>query len=130
MPTRSSTSSVLVWPDSATVRRSLDAWAARLTLEHPGVLAVGYFGSYARGDWGVGSDLDLVIIVGGEAGDERMKAACVPYEKLPVPADVLIYTPREFAVLCSEATRFATALRDEVVWVFGASPLESEARSR
>jgi predicted nucleotidyltransferase len=30
---------------------------------HPEVVRVGYFGSYARGDWGVGSDLDLIIIV-------------------------------------------------------------------
>jgi len=26
-------------------------------------LRIGYFGSYARGDWGVGSDLDLLVIV-------------------------------------------------------------------
>jgi predicted nucleotidyltransferase len=28
-----------------------------------GIVAVGIFGSYARGDWGVGSDLDLVVVV-------------------------------------------------------------------
>jgi predicted nucleotidyltransferase len=27
------------------------------------VLEIGYFGSYARGDWGVGSDVDLIVIV-------------------------------------------------------------------
>ncbi|WP_376791658.1 nucleotidyltransferase domain-containing protein [Thermoflexus sp.] len=38
-------------------------WAERVARERPEVLRIGYFGSYARGDWGVGSDLDLVVIV-------------------------------------------------------------------
>jgi predicted nucleotidyltransferase len=31
--------------------------------EHDAVVRIGYFGSYARGDWGVGSDLDVIAVV-------------------------------------------------------------------
>lgn len=63
MPVRSLHSSVLTWPDQAVVRRAAEAWARRTVQEGPHVRRIGYFGSYARGDWGVGSDLDLVIVV-------------------------------------------------------------------
>lgn len=56
MPVRSSTSSVLKWPDAESVRRALVAWVAEEAPRHPGLLRLGYFGSYARGDWGVGSN--------------------------------------------------------------------------
>ena len=54
--------------------------------------ARGYFGSYARGDWGVGSDVDVLVLV---------RVCQTPFERrgilwnamdLPVHADVLVYT--------------------------------------
>ena len=63
MPVRSSNSSVLVWPDRTIVDRAVRAWAAAAAARRGDVRRIGYFGSYARGDWGVGSDLDLVAIV-------------------------------------------------------------------
>jgi len=38
-------------------------WAQHLAREHPAIRRIGYLGSYARGDWGVGSDLDVIVIV-------------------------------------------------------------------
>jgi hypothetical protein len=32
-------------------------------MQRPEVVALGYFGSYARGDWGGGSDLDSIAVV-------------------------------------------------------------------
>lgn len=63
MPTRSLNSSVLKWPDRETVDRAVLKWAARASARHPELVRLGYFGSYARGDWGVGSDIDLVAVV-------------------------------------------------------------------
>ncbi len=37
--------------------------AEKAVKDRQDVLKIGYFGSYARGDWGVESDLDLIIIV-------------------------------------------------------------------
>jgi uncharacterized protein len=62
MPVRSSGSSVLRWPSRDEVERSVRAWAAH-TAADPAILRIGYFGSLAREDWGVGSDVDLLMVV-------------------------------------------------------------------
>ena len=63
MPVRSLDSSVLAWPDVASVRHAVGCWAELLVAKRRDILRVGYFGSYARGTAGVGSDLDLVAVV-------------------------------------------------------------------
>lgn len=114
MPVRSLHSSVLKWPDRAAVHRAAEAWARRLLQEQPQVLRVGYFGSYARGDWGVGSDLDLVLLVDEAKPAFMERATAFDATELPVPADVLVYTPSEWTVLRG---RMRDRLRQEVVWV-------------
>ena len=83
MPVRSLNSSVFKWPDHATVDKAVRSWAQAEAKRHPELQRLGYFGSYARGDWGVGSDLDLVAVVdvdeaqlrnvGEEVGAERLR---------------------------------------------------------
>ena len=63
MPVRSLNSPVLVWPDREQVDQAVRRWAAEELRRRPALRRLGYFGSYARGDWGVGSDLDLVAVV-------------------------------------------------------------------
>ena len=56
MPVRSLNSSVLKWPDGATVRASLERWTQEMISSKPGVIRLGYIGSYARDEWGVGNN--------------------------------------------------------------------------
>ena len=114
MPVRSLGSAVFTWPDAETVTAAARAWAAEVARGTPSVVAVSYFGSYARGDWGVGSDLDLVVIV--EASAEPFERRAVPFDtlRLPVPVDLLVYTRAEWA-------RLASRPRD-VVWLVGTLP--------
>ena len=100
MPVRSLNSSVVVWPDRPTVESAL-------------------FGSYARGDWGVGSDLDVVLVVTGADLPFARRAAAWDLTRLPVPADALVYTEDEWQRL-DPASRFARVLAREVVWVWPA----------
>jgi len=93
-------------------------WAADLARAHPEVLGVGYFGSYARGDWGVGSDLDVVIVVEQSAKPFEMRAAAWDTRDLPVPADVLTYSREEWLHLVQTRSAFGTLAR-EMVWVWG-----------
>ena len=116
MPVRSLNSSILKWPDRATVHQAVQKWARRLADEQPRVCRIGYFGSYARGDWGVGSDLDVVVIVDRAEDQFETRGASVDASSLPVPADVLIYTSDEWATLRG---RMREVLREEVVWVVG-----------
>ena len=118
MPVRSLSSSVLRWPDRQTVDRAVREWAAALVQKYPDILAIGYFGSYARGDWGVGSDVDLVVVVASTTLPFERRAAELDAglaAALPVPADLLVYTRDEWQDL---AQRLAgRRLGQEVVWV-------------
>lgn len=118
MPVRSLHSSVLKWPDRETVDRGVRAWAVPEAARHPGLLRLGYFGSYARGDWGVGSDLDLVAIVRGSNEPFMVRASSYDLNRLPVPAELLVYTDREWRLLAETSPRFARTLLQETVWVY------------
>jgi predicted nucleotidyltransferase len=85
-----------------------------------GLIALGYFGSYARGEAGVGSDLDLVAIVADSDQPFESRGAAWALETLPVPAEILVYTQREWNSLLERGGRFAESLRSEAVWLAGA----------
>lgn len=117
MPVRSLTSSVLKWPDAATVDQEVRCWAQRVGQQRPEVRRIGYFGSYARGDWGVGSDLDLLIVVDRSDQPFERRSADWDATELPVPVDTLVYTQEEWRAL-SQESRFHRTLAREVVWVY------------
>jgi hypothetical protein len=110
------------WPDAETVRRAAEEWGAALMAREPVVVAVGIFGSYARGDAGVGSDLDLVVLLRESALPFERRAAAWPIESLPVPTDVLAYTLAEWAALPGRSPRFAGELRDQTHWLCSRPP--------
>ncbi|GAB4253473.1 MAG: nucleotidyltransferase domain-containing protein [Thermoleophilia bacterium] len=117
MPVRSSASSVLKWPNNQAVDRAVRAWAKLVADSHPEVVRIGYFGSYARGDWGVGSDLDLVVIVGEAAEPFSRRPLALNTLELPVPTDLLVYTTAEWRRLLEEPRPFAQRMDREAVWV-------------
>ncbi len=117
MPVRSLNSSVLKWPDVGQVHEAINCWAEDAALQQPGVLRIGYFGSYARGDWGVGSDLDIVIVVKGSDVPFISRASCWDTSELPVPADVLVYTESEWRRM-DDGSRFSKMLNRETIWVY------------
>ena len=117
MPVRSLNSSVLVWPNRAQVDEAIRRWAEAALASHPDVRRLGYFGSYARADWGFGSDLDLLAIVA--ASDEPRERRAVGWDlaALPVPAEILIYTEREWSDLAAVGGRFWRTLEKDAVWL-------------
>src|SRR3990170_3450027 len=88
MPVRSLNSSILKWPDAHRVEQFVRDWSNSVVRERADIVRIGYFGSYARGNWGVGSDLDLVIVV--EDSDRPFERRSVEWDTtaLPVPTDV------------------------------------------
>ena len=119
MPVRSLSSSVLRWPDAGAVHDALRQWAERAGATRPELRRVGYFGSYARGDWGPGSDLDVMIVVAASGEPVARRPLAWDLTELPVPADVLVYTTAELERL-DPASRFARTLREEPGWVWPA----------
>ena len=117
MPVRLLKSSVLKWPDPENVESALRHWVTKVAEDCPELIAVGYFGSYANKRWGVGSDLDVVIL---------LKECDLPFTKravdwnlstLPVPVDALVYTLSEWESLKGRGGMPDT-IRKEVKWVY------------
>ncbi len=118
MPLKSLRSSVPKWPDNRTVGQAAKLWAQRLGCKHPEILGIAYFGSYAREDWGVGSDLDVVIIVTTTKRPFEERGRDIDTRELPVPSNVLVYTLEEWGSLKREQPFFQRVL-NEAVWVYG-----------
>ena len=118
MPVRSLSSSVFAWPKREEVLAALDRWARSEARGHPELLRLGCFGSYARGDWGPGSDLDLVAVVQAAGEPFERRALSWQTEKLPVPAQLLVYTEAEWETLLKSGSRFARVMGKETVWVY------------
>lgn len=117
MPVRSTSSSVFRWPELKAVREAAAAWAAEQASTRPDVLRIGMWGSCARGDWGVGSDLDLVVVIDESALPWERRALEWDTTTLPVPTDLLVYTQAEWRNL-DPRSRFARTLREETSWLF------------
>jgi predicted nucleotidyltransferase len=83
----------------------------------PDLIGLAVFGSYARGDAGVGSDLDLLAVVREATLPFARRAAQWDLTALPVPAEILVYTEAEWTRLRAAETRFARTLRNELVWL-------------
>jgi hypothetical protein len=112
-------SPVFKWPDVKTVDKAVRHWTQVIVQGRDDVRRIGYFGSYARGDWGVGSDLDLVLILDrSESSFERRPLSWNTLE-LPVPTDLLVYTQGEWEDLAESKSGFFRTMNDEVIWVYG-----------
>ena len=118
MPVRSLHSFVLKWPDKETVTRAAHRWGQAQAAERPGLIRLGYFGSYARGNWGVGSDLDLVAVLDSSDRPFRERPLDWDLTSLPVPADLLVYTREEWNTVVHRGDRFAHTMSTEGVWLF------------
>ncbi|MCP4629378.1 MAG: nucleotidyltransferase domain-containing protein [bacterium] len=118
MPVRSLNSSVLKWPDQSTVDRAARSWAVKEAGRHLELLRLGYFGSYARGDAGVGSDLDLIAIVDRTAETFERRSMTWDLNTLPVPAELIVYTLQEWKRLQKQGSKFARMLNNQVVWIY------------
>jgi hypothetical protein len=94
------------------------AWAREEAERHPELEALGYFGSYARGDWGVGSDLDVVAVVTDAPDPPERRTRGWGHTRLPVPCDLVILTRAEWTELMTSDRRFARVLGQEAVWVW------------
>ena len=96
MPVRSLHSSVLTWPARTEVLNRLRSWLRRRLAEYDTIVKVVCFGSItSESRWGVGSDLDLVVVV-KDSPDSVRNALSRDAATLPVPLDLLVYSEDEW----------------------------------
>jgi len=118
MPVRSLRSVVLKWPDRTAVIQAARSWAEQLGASAGEIRRIGAFGSYATGKWGVGSDLDILILVDVAEAAFAGRALRYPVSSLPVPCQVLVYTLEEWRQMLHDKRRFALTVEAEAVWLF------------
>jgi predicted nucleotidyltransferase len=99
--------------------------AHQLLTSDPRVLEVGLFGSLVRGDYGPGSDADLLVIL---AADTRRFVDRIPeflrhFSGLGIAVDVFPYTREEIAVM-QDAGLVKSALSERRVLARRSSPQE------
>lgn len=118
MPVKSLSTAVLKWPSAETVQRTAKAWATTVGSSDNSVLRIGYFGSYATNDWGVGSDLDIIVILETSEKPFEHRGTRIPPSQIPVPCDVLVYTRSEWEHMLKERRRFARMIQSEAIWLY------------
>lgn len=115
MPVRSLNSVVFKWPDRESVLSAARSWAAQLSAARPEVKQVLCIGSYARGDWGVGSDVDLIVRVNDTPLSQVDRYKTYYPDGLPVPADLWVYTDQEWNALADVSPHLWRRLTDEML---------------
>ena len=101
-----------------TVDREAKSWADSEARRYPELLRLGYFGSYALGDAGVGSDIDVIAIVDHAAEPFERRPLTWDLNALPISAKIIVYTRDEWKRLQKRGERFARMLKSQVVWVY------------
>ena len=77
------------------------------------------FGSYARGDADVDSDVDLVVIQDTSLPFfDRLRAAWACAEP-DWPVEILVYTPAEFAAMQRRGNALAETIAEEGIRLYG-----------
>ena len=117
MPVPSPSGSVRRWPAAAEVLEQAGRWAAQQISDHPDLVAVGVFGSYGRGTAGVGSDLDLLLIL--QRCDEPIWNRLRRWDtgSLPLACDLLVYSLEEGRSLPQWNPKLAEALLNDTRWL-------------
>ena len=89
-------SSVVVkWVDEALVRRAMDEYARHLLASRPEVEEVVVFGSFAKGNYAPGSDIDVFIALSRSDKIPRDRIPDLLPSAFPVGMDLFPYTRAE-----------------------------------
>lgn len=90
--------------------------AQKLLVTHPNVREVGLFGSLVRGNYGPGSDADLLVILESDSRRfvDRIPEFLEPFGGLGIPVDVFPYTVAEITSM-QESGLVKTALAERQV---------------
>lgn len=95
MPVRSLHSSKIVWPTEDEVISSVKLFAKKVRSDFSQVIDIYLIGSYANQNAGVGSDIDLIIIVKNITEKKKLYLE-LPTEKLILSADVQVFSENDW----------------------------------
>jgi len=108
---------VLRWPRPEQVTQAVRTWAEEQRRARASLSRVGVFGSYGRGDAGVGSDLDLLLIDEDAEAPQHQRLRHWPLERLPLSCDAMVLSSRALEELLAGNSRMARELRRDLHWL-------------
>lgn len=82
------------------------------------ILRIYCFGSICSDTWGVGSDLDIVIILKKTTVPFISRACLYDTSAISVPVDVLVYTQSEIIKLSKGKSRFTDEIEKSAVLLY------------
>jgi predicted nucleotidyltransferase len=93
-------------------------WARDLRDNHPDVVRVGCFGSYARNDHGPASDLDVFVELSDSPRERWFDRAqdLASTDVIPVGVELFVYTSSEVERMRGESSRWLEEILAEMIW--------------
>ena len=114
MPVRLLNSSVLKWPDQRQVIDEFKKWAGKYK-QNSNIIKIGYFGSYPTSSYGVGSDLDVIIILKESEIPFNRRSTGFDLTSISVPADLVVYTEYEWYMM--KNFKFHQYIENKAKWI-------------
>jgi uncharacterized protein len=118
MPVRLLNSAILKWPDKQKVLNEAKLWAQSTGHDDYNIVSIYFFGSICTGTWGVGSDLDIIIILKKTKVPFISRASFYDTSIISVPVDLLVYTQAEISKLTKEKSRFMDTIAKSSVLLY------------
>jgi predicted nucleotidyltransferase len=112
------TTATFRWPRRSEVFEAARRWALLAAAQNAPIKRIGVIGSFADGRFGVGSDLDLIVLLDGCDEPFGSRLPNLDDRGLPVPADILIYTEAELAAMRGQGRRLAKLIEESAEWLF------------
>ncbi len=118
MPVRSLNSAILKWPDKQKVLNEAKLWAKSIGPDDESIVKIFCFGSICTDTWGVGSDLDIIIILKQTSVPFISRANLFDASAICVPTDILVYTESEIETFDDQKSRFMDDIQKKAILLY------------
>jgi uncharacterized protein len=118
MPVRSLNSAILKWPEKQKVLNEAKLWAKSTGLGDDNIIRIFCFGSICTDIWGVGSDLDIIIILKQTTVPFISRASLYNSSAISVPTDILVYTQSEITELAGKKSHFINEIEKKALLLY------------
>ncbi|OGL46970.1 MAG: hypothetical protein A2161_09405 [Candidatus Schekmanbacteria bacterium RBG_13_48_7] len=119
MPVSSSNSVKIKSVSPVLVIDALKKWISELRLNNKNLISAGYFGSYAKGNYAPGSDIDILLILTNSKHDRFFDRSPEFYpESFPIGMDIFVYTVDEISQMFEYGNGWIKQVFNSTIWIF------------
>jgi predicted nucleotidyltransferase len=111
-------SAKITYLDKDAIQKALRSLAARLAGEHPEIVKISVFGSFARDEAAPGSDVDLLLVLKASDLPFPERAGHYRPRRFPIGLDIFAYSADEMRRMLAEGNSFLKRALAEAVTLF------------